>query len=160
MADAPGSLAPDHAGVRVPPPLIYAAGFGLGLLLQWSLSAPAMPLLGSRVAALLCLMLWLVLFVPSISLFRRAHTNIVPSRPTTRLIVSGPYRFTRNPMYVSLISLYVGLTLWFDTLWPLALLPIVILTVRYGVIAREERYLERKFGRDYLRYKTSVRRWI
>lgn len=160
MADARSSLGPDHAGVRVPPPLIYAAGFGLGLLLQWILSAPAIPLLGGRVAALLCLMLWLALFVPSISLFRRAHTNIVPSRPTTRLIVSGPYRFTRNPMYVSLISLYVGLTLWFDALWPLALLPFVILTVRYGVISREERYLERKFGRDYLTYKTRVRRWI
>ena len=160
MIDASSSVAPDHAGVRVPPPLIYAAGFGLGLLLQWSLSAPAIPLLGSRVAALLCLLLWLVLFVPSISLFRRAHTNIVPSRPTTRLIMSGPYRFTRNPMYVSLISLYVGLTLCCDALWPLALLPLVILTIRYGVIAREERYLERKFGRDYLRYKARVRRWI
>ena len=160
MVDAPSSLAPDHAGVHVPPPLIYAAGFGLGLLLQWSLSAPPIPLLGGRVAATLCVILWLVLFVPSISLFRRAHTHIVPSRPTTRLILCGPYRFTRNPMYVSLISLYVGLTLWFDALWPLALLPLVILTVRYGVIAREERYLERKFGRDYLLYKTRVRRWI
>src|SRR5581483_12025916 len=153
MADASSPGGEDHAGVRIPPPLIYAAGFGIGLLLQWSLSAPAIPVLGSRVAGLLCMVLWLVLLVPSISLFRRAQTNIVPSRPTTRLIVSGPYRFTRNPMYVSLISLYVGLTLCFDALWPLVLLPLVVLIVRYGVIAREERYLERKFGRDYLRYK-------
>ena len=76
------------------------------------------------------------------------------------LVVHGPYQFTRNPMYFGLVCLYLGLALWFGIFWALILLPAVIALVQHYVVAREEQYLERKFGEEYLRYKASVRRWI
>jgi len=80
--------------------------------------------------------------------------------PTTAIVVHGPYRFTRNPMYVSLVGLYAGVTLFVNSAWPLILLPAVVLLVRRQVIAREEAYLEAKFGEEYRAYKARVRRWI
>ena len=96
----------------------------------------------------------------SIRLFRRAGTSFIPIKPTTALVWSGPYQFTRNPMYLAMACLYLGLALWFDLFWPLILLPGVLAGVQYGVIAREEQYLERKFGDDYRQYKARVRRWL
>lgn len=91
---------------------------------------------------------------------RRAHTNIDPRQPTTTIVVEGPYRFTRNPIYLSLTLLYSGLTVLFNALSGLLLLPIALIILRRGVIEREERYLERKFGEQYLSYKQRVRRWL
>ena len=150
----------DHADVRVPPPLIYVGGFGLGLLLERAFPVVMLPKMLSRTAALLCVALCAILAVWSIGLFRRARTSFLPIRPTTALVVSGPYRFTRNPMYVALVCLYLGLVLWFGVFWGLILLPAVIAAVQYYVIAREEQYLEKKFGAEYLRYKARVGRWI
>ena len=92
--------------------------------------------------------------------FRRARTSPIPVKPTTAIVETGPYRFTRNPMYVGLTLLYLGLTLWVGSLWPLLLLPVALFALQRFVIAREERYLEAKFGDQYLRYKARVRRWI
>jgi len=75
-------------------------------------------------------------------------------------VVQGPYRFTRNPMYVGLAALYAGVTLLVNSLWPLLLLPVVLVVIRWRVIAREEAYLERKFGDVYRTYTTRVRRWL
>ena len=150
----------DHADVRIPPPLIYVAGFVLGLLLERAFPILALPKTPSRVAAVLCVALWATLTVWSIGLFRRAHTSFIPIRPTTALVVAGPYRFTRNPMYLGVAGLYLGLALWFGVFWALILLPAVIAVVQYYVIAREEQYLEQKFGEEYLEYKARVRRWI
>src|SRR5207247_4526818 len=94
----------------------------------------------------------------AIVLFRRAGTSPVPIQPTTALVVRGPYRFTRNPMYVGLAALYAGVTLLINSLWPLPLLPVVLGVIRWAVIAREEAYLERKFGDAYRAYTTRVRR--
>jgi len=114
----------------------------------------------SRVAAVLCIALWAILTVWSIGLFHRARTSFLPIKPTTTLVVHGPYQFTPNPMYFGLVCLYLGLALWFGMFWALILLPAVIALVQHYVIAREEQYLERKFGEEYLRYKADVRRWI
>ena len=92
--------------------------------------------------------------------FRRAGTPVDVRRPTTRVVTDGPFRFSRNPGYLSLTGMYVGLTAVTDALWPLVFLPGVLLAVQRGVIKREERYLERKFGEDYLAYKARTRRWI
>ena len=81
-------------------------------------------------------------------------------KPTSALVIWGPYRFTRNPMYMGLTTLYVGGTLLLNDLWPLALLPVVIGLVQRRVIAKEEAYLERKFGDEYRAYKAGVRRWV
>jgi len=150
----------DHADIRIPPPLIYVVGFVLGLLLERAFPVLVLPQTASRVAAVLCIALCAILTVWSIGLFRRAHTSFVPIKPTTTLVVYGPYKFTRNPMYLSLVCLYLGLALWFGMVWALILLPAVIALVQHYVIAREEEYLERKFGAEYLRYKAGVRRWF
>ena len=151
---------PDHSGVKVPPPLIYVGAFVLGLLLERRFPILELPQTPRQVVAVLCIALWAILTVWSIGLFRRAGTNFIPIKPTTALVFSGPYRFTRNPMYLGFIVLYAGLALWFSAVWALLLLPGVIAGIQYHVIAREEQYLERKFGEQYLRYKARVRRWL
>ena len=96
----------------------------------------------------------------AVATFRRVGTTPHPAGPTTALAVGGPYRFTRNPMYLSLVFITVGLALLANALWPLVLLPVVIVIVRWTVIDREERYLTAKFGEEYLQYKARVRRWM
>jgi protein-S-isoprenylcysteine O-methyltransferase Ste14 len=76
------------------------------------------------------------------------------------MVVHGPFRFTRNPMYVGLVALYMSLSLFVNSAWPLILLPVVIAVVQRQVIVREEAYLEGKFGEQYRAYKARVRRWI
>ncbi len=75
-------------------------------------------------------------------------------------MTDGPFRYSRNPIYIADAVLYVGLALALDWIWALALLPFVLVVVRFGVIEREERYLERQFSDEYLRYKQRVRRWL
>ncbi|MBC5798616.1 MAG: isoprenylcysteine carboxylmethyltransferase family protein [Candidatus Eremiobacteraeota bacterium] len=87
-------------------------------------------------------------------------TSIDPYRPTTAIIESGPFRFSRNPLYVSMAMFYAAIALFARATLPLALLPAVLAVVQRGVICREERYLERKFGTAYLAYKSRVRRWL
>jgi len=93
-------------------------------------------------------------------LFRRAGTTPNPTKPTTALVLRGPYRFTRNPMYLGFAALYLGVTLLVNSLWPLLLFPAVVGLVQGRVIAREEAYLEAKFGNEYRAYKMRVRRWL
>src|SRR2546429_3324143 len=156
MADASA----DSAGVVVPPPIVYALGLGVGYALDRFKAAPV-AVGGGRI-----LLGWVfagagvALAASAIVLFRRAGTSPVPIQPTTALVVRGPYRFTRNPMYVGLTALYAGVTLLINSLWPLLLLPVVLGVIRWAVIAREEAYLERKFGDAYRAYTTRVRRWV
>lgn len=150
----------DHAGVRLPPPLIYVVVFGLGLLLQ-QIAPISIPLIAPvRAAALLLVAVGVLLVVWSNVLFRREHTSMVPVRPTNALVIRGPYRLTRNPMYLGLLSIYIGTALWFGTAWAIILTPVVIVAVYFLAIAKEERYLEQKFGDAYRQYRTQVRRWI
>ena len=100
-----------------------------------------------------------VILAAAMRQFRRAGTNLPTNRPTTALVTDGLYRFSRNPIYIALSLIYVGIGIAADSPWVLGLpLPILVI-IRYGVIALEERYLERKFGQEYLRYKASLRRW-
>lgn len=151
----------DNAGILFPPPLIYVAAFLLGLRLQSSLPLPLLlpktlrtflsgALLGTGITT----------GVLAIREMRSAGTNIQPQQPTTALVVEGPYRFTRNPIYLSMTLIYSGLALLTKALWPLLLLPLPLQLLKRGVIEREEHYLEHKFGERYQRYKESVPRWI
>lgn len=159
MAQA-GTGTRDHAGVPVPPPLIYVAGFLIGVAVEiavpvdWPPAAVAIPVAVAGGA------LWLALDGTAMRSFGRAGTSMVPVRPSTALVVEGPYRFTRNPMYLGMACLYVALAFALGIVWALALLPAVILTVDRVVIAREEPYLEAKFGAAYGDYKRRVRRWV
>jgi protein-S-isoprenylcysteine O-methyltransferase Ste14 len=92
--------------------------------------------------------------------FRRANTSLDPRKPVSRFVTWGPYRYSRNPGYTSLTLIYVGISALVSALWPLLLLPGVLITMQRGVIEREERYLERRFGREYHEYKQRVRRWL
>lgn len=93
-------------------------------------------------------------------MFRSARTSFDVRKPTTVLITDGPFRFSRNPGYLALSLLYAGIAVIADSLWVLALLAPALFVMHYGVIAREELYLERKFGSQYLEYKARVRRWL
>jgi protein-S-isoprenylcysteine O-methyltransferase Ste14 len=90
----------------------------------------------------------------------RAKTNIDPYHPTTALVMTGPFRYTRNPLYVSLAMLYVGLSIELGFTGSLLLLPVALVVMHFGVVRREERYLERKFGDEYRAYMVRTRRWI
>jgi len=91
---------------------------------------------------------------------RRARTNVEPWKPTTAIIADGIYGISRNPIYLGMISIYLGVSCLFNSFWFLPPIILVLITMHYGVIRREEKYLERKFGGEYLNYKNSVRRWI
>src|SRR5215213_256465 len=137
MTDHPVSKPADHASVWVPPPLIYVAIFGFGLMLHLLAPLTFLPQLPARVAALLFLGCYAFLFGWSYLLFRRAGTSIVPVKPTMALVVRGPYRLTRNPMYLSLICLYLAAALWFGVGWALILVPLLVLVVERLVIKKE-----------------------
>lgn len=110
--------------------------------------------------ASLFLLAWLGMMAWALATFRTARTSLVPNRPSSALATNGPYRVTRNPMYASLVMAYVGFAILANMLWPLILLPLVILAVQRFVIAREERYLMSAFPVDYPAYCQRVRRWI
>jgi protein-S-isoprenylcysteine O-methyltransferase Ste14 len=92
--------------------------------------------------------------------FKRAGTDANPYRPSSALAADGPYRFSRNPGYLGMAITYIGITLAAEAPWSLVMLLPATLMIQYGVITREERYLERMFGEEYLSYKQTTRRWI
>jgi protein-S-isoprenylcysteine O-methyltransferase Ste14 len=151
---------PDHPGIRIPPPLIFAACFASGLLPQRLLPAVALSRELRHTLGCPCLALSAWLAAWGLAWFLRLRTTCLPHKPNSALITAGPYRYSRNPLYLSAALLYAGLALWFGLLWSLLLLPAALIAVRFHVIAKEETYLERRFGREYLDYKTRVRRWL
>ncbi len=156
----PAAPKADTSGVRVPPPFYYVAGFLAGVALEL-VSPTRWPPAGVRIAvAVLAVGAWLALDGAAMLNFRRAGTSMVPMNPTTALVTSGPYRLTRNPMYLGMAFLYVAFAFALGVLWALAFLPAVLVIVDRFVIAREEPYLERKFGQAYRDYKARARRWL
>jgi len=148
------------SGIHFPPPLLYVSHFLLGMLLDRWIPLPALPRAPSRLLAAALLLAGCGLTFWSLWLFWRARTSPLPMRPTTALVRSGPYRWTRNPMYLGMLLLYLGVALLFDVTWALVLAPALVVFVGRLVIAKEERYLEVSFGDEYRRYKARVRRWI
>lgn len=155
-----GDASREVAGVVAPPPLIVGVPMLAALLLErlypWSLGSASW-LVPVGVGLLLT---GLALLLPSIVVFRRARTHPEPWKPTKALVTGGLYRYTRNPMYLGMLLVYLGLTLVERTAWPLVALPAVILVLEVGVIRREERYLARCFGVSYEAYRRQVRRWL
>jgi len=150
----------DHAHVIVNPFLIYIALGLCALVLQKLAPLPFLAQPIARVLGLTMMIINLVIGLPAVRKMLAARTSPNPARPSTSLILSGPYRFTRNPMYIGLTLLYTGLVIFFQLPWGLVLLPIVIWLITVWVIVPEEKYLEQKFGEGYLSYKSAVRRWI
>ncbi|MEW5757374.1 MAG: isoprenylcysteine carboxylmethyltransferase family protein [Pseudomonadota bacterium] len=150
----------ERAGIIVPPPVIYLGMLGAGLFFEWiwPIRIPGRPL--AVVVGATLLVCGVIGAAAAIQALRRAQTPIDPYKPTTAIVTDGPFRFSRNPIYVSNLVIYVGLSLLLNAWWALALIPALIWVMQVGVISREENYLERKFGADYLHYKRQVRRWL
>jgi len=150
----------DTAGVIARPPLLYlgslAAGGALDLVFPAAIPDHAL----RAPAAALLFVAGLGLAVACFRRFKAAGTNVPTWLPTTALVIAGPYRFSRNPIYLALTLAYLGLAIGYGSWWPLVLLAPLLIVMRYGVIGREERYLEAKFGDAYRAYRSSVRRWV
>jgi protein-S-isoprenylcysteine O-methyltransferase Ste14 len=151
---------PDNPGVIAPPPLVY---LGALLIVLACRALMPLPIVAGRS------MLWpgLVLIAGAVSLalwgrrtMLNAGTNVRPTLPATAIVSSGPFHFSRNPLYCSLTLLFLGFTALLNTWWGIVVLAPLLLTMHFGVIRREERYLEGKFGEQYRRYRGSVRRYL
>jgi protein-S-isoprenylcysteine O-methyltransferase Ste14 len=151
---------PDRAGVVAPPPLIFLAGLAIGFALEALLPGSSVPGAVRWILGGLLLLAGLTLLASFNTLFNRHDTAVEPWKPTTAIVTTGPYRFTRNPAYLGMALVYVGIALLASALWVLLPLPVVLAVIDNGVIKREERYLERKFGDEYVAYRRGVRRWI
>ncbi len=152
-----------NAGVRFPPPLLFV----LGLLAGWCLSrlGPGLRLADElstvlRMAGLLLIAAGFGLAAWGMITFKRARTAIIPNRSATAIVTTGPYRFTRNPMYLGMTLAYLGGALLIGTVWTLLLLPAVIAILYRRVIRREEAYLDAAFPDVYAEYRGRVRRWL
>jgi protein-S-isoprenylcysteine O-methyltransferase Ste14 len=159
----PVDAVPARSGVRYPPPLAFAIPWAIGWLLN--LVSP-MPILGLGEGAWRWLaggglvVLGLALAIWAARTFRRAGTPVNPFEPSSALVRQGPFRFSRNPMYVGMTLLYIGGSTLANTFWPILFLPVSLALISFTVIRREEHYLSTRFGAAYDEYRRQVRRWI
>ena len=160
----PAAEPADRPGVVIKPPILFLGALALGLLLEaiLPLTLTSGPVAAWTLGAigLLLVAIGAVLLTASMRAFRRAGTNVPTWLPTTAVVMNGPYRWSRNPIYVALTLIYAGIALVIGSPWLLLLMPAIVAILHWGVVAREERYLEAKFGQSYLGYKASVRRWL
>jgi len=150
----------DNSGVRVPPPLFYVAGLIAGYFLDRRYPLPSLSRNVALGAGIVLIAAGLTVARAGARTIWKASSSIIPMRPTTAIVSDGPYALTRNPMYVGMVFIYVGVAFLIRAPWALVLLPLVILAVDRLVIAKEERYLAGKFGDTYTNYCSRVRRWI
>jgi protein-S-isoprenylcysteine O-methyltransferase Ste14 len=143
------------------PPLIYLAAIAGGLALHWAwpchmpAGVPVRTLLGGALVVASLLLLGL-----SVRRFRAAGTPVPARKPTTAIVRTGPYRFSRNPIYLAFSLLQLGIAIWVGSWWLVATLAVAVAIIHYVVVPREERYLEARFGAEYRDYKAAVRRWL
>ncbi len=163
--DSTGQQANDTAiaGVIARPPLLFLGGLLLGLGLDRLLplpfespaGGPAYPTAGG-----LAILLGLAVFIAGIRGLSRAATPVPTNQPTRVLVTTGIHGWTRNPIYLGMFLVYLGIAIAAQSPWILLLLLPLAVTIRYGVVAREEAYLEWRFGDAYRYYKAHVRRWL
>ncbi len=150
----------DSPGVAAPPPVIYLTGLALAFALDWIWPVALLPAAVQYAVGLPVIVLGLAAIALAFRRFRRAGTHIEPYKPTTAIVTDGLYGRSRNPIYVAMTGISLGIAVAADNVWVVPMLVPILVVMRYGVIAREERYLEGKFGDDYRRYKAAVRRWL
>ena len=156
MTDEPKNL----SGVRIPPPVLTLIHLIVAFLFGWLIPLPLpVPNWVSRLGGGIAV-IGLVLAFWAFILFSRARTTLNTDGGTTALVNSGPYRFTRNPIYVALVCLLAGFPLVINDYWGLILSPVLIVLMNKLVIEYEEKYLAQQLGQPYLDYKARVRRWL
>ncbi len=153
----------DSAEIVAKPPVIYGIPLLIGILLNSFFSLKIFP---EGTSTSLLILSWILVvfgfFIAGwvLSIFLKKGEDISPDRPTKIIITNGPFRFSRNPVYLSLNIVYFGISLILNNLWLIIFWPFAFLILRYGVVSKEEQYLERKFGKKYLVYKKRTRRWF
>ena len=150
----------DNPGIRLPPPPIYLLALLLGLLLDRRSHLPYLPRGVARVLGWPLVGGGMALAAWFARTMREADTTMHINKPVSSLVQDGPFRYSRNPGYLSLAMIYSGIAVLRNALWVILLLPLVLYVIQREVIEREERYLERSFGEEYLDYKRRVRRWV
>ena len=150
----------DHAGRIAPPAFIYLIALAIGLLVHWLYLVQVLPTPFTIGIGLLLIAASGPIVISALRAFSRAKTTFLFRKPTSALVTDGPYRFSRNPGYVSLTLLYGSIGFLVNSLWVLLMAVPAVTVIHFGVIKREERYLEAKFGDEYREYKTAVRRWV
>lgn len=151
----------DYIRFKVPPPVAFAVLTGAGIALHLLFPVRLMPYVGmARAAGLIVFALGVALTAMSIITLKRAGTDEKCLGPTTTIVHHGPYKWSRNPMYIGVMLWMVGLSLAINTIWILALVPVYFVFVHFLVVSREEQYLVDKFGEEYRDYQSRVRRWI
>ena len=157
-------MSDDNPGVIVRPPLLYLGTLLGGAILDWiwpaSFSELVPRVIHVQIAGAATALVGAFIMAAALRRFKQVGTNVPTNLPVTSLVTEGIYAFTRNPIYVGMSCIYTGLSLLFDNPWALALLLPVLIVMDFGVIQREERYLQGKFGDSYAAYRGKVRRWL
>jgi len=148
----------DVSGAFIPPPLIYIAGFLMGVALDKIYPLPLPDAL--FYPGIVMVAVSFIFAVVTIREFTMAKTTFKVNETATRLITTGPFSVSRNPLFLGSIIAYIGVAMLMRTFFPILLLPLTVLVVIKGVIEREEDYLEAKFGDNYHSYKRRTRRWL
>jgi len=149
----------DHVRA-VPAPLITFVTAVFGFVLGWIFPFRFLLWGVAYVVGSITVVMGLIVGCSALVAVRRAHTSLSPNKPTVALVESGVFRFSRNPMYLSMFLLYLGLAALANDFWLLPLFLVLFLSVDRMIVTREEKYLEQRFGDKYLRYEERVRRWI
>lgn len=150
----------DRPAIVAPPPLLYLAALALVIALQWLWPLPIPDHVVTAWIGWAALVAGLVLNLWGVRSMNRARTPINPYRPAETIVTTGAFRLSRNPLYVGLDLVLLGLTLVLNSLWGIGVFVVVLIVMHYGVILPEERYLEEKFGEAYRRYRGAVRRYV
>ena len=152
-------------GVNFPPPAIHVVGFIIGWMFDRAVfalplftDAASMPM--RRMVGGLIVVVGAAFALSAAMTFKKAKTAIIPHYSASHIVDTGPFRISRNPMYVGITLAYVGFSILLNSGWPLILLPLVLMLLFTMVIAKEERYLHSAFGATYAEYQHRVRRWL
>lgn len=142
------------------PPLVFFSALGAGLLLNWLAPWHAFSSNFFQVAGGLLGLTGTMIGLWGVHTLHRAGTSVRPDHPVNALVTGGPFRYSRNPLYVAMTAIYLGITFSIGTGWPLVTLVPVLVMVHWKIVRREERFLENRFGDKYRAYKAHVHRWI
>ena len=149
----------DHAGVAFHPPILLLLSLGTGFAALWLAPAEFLSPVWALAVGPVFVVSSIGLFLWAVFTMRRGAASIPTSEPTDFIVVSGPFKFSRNPIYLSMVSLLFGTGIWANSLWFMVLAVLTVVLLNWGVISREEHYLGSKFGDEYPAYKKRVRRW-